>query len=74
MILAPIIGGMLHKVDARKVSLWIFNFLLVSWFGKRKMTCITSAYIAVSRLMTGIGLACFFIPLNNIMFADVHFK
>lgn len=72
VILAPIIGGMLHKVDARKVVAFGFlTFFLVSWFAAQMTPEVTSAYIAVSRLMTGIGLACFFIPLNNIMFADV---
>ena len=65
-------GGMLHKVDARKVVAFGFlTFFIVSVFAAKMTPDVTSAYIAISRLMTGIGLACFFIPLNNIMFADV---
>ena len=72
VVLAPIIGSMLHKVDARKVVAFGFaTFFIVAMFTSKMTPEVTSTFIAVGRLMTGIGLACFFIPLNNIMFADI---
>lgn len=72
VILAPFIGNMLSKVDARKVVAFGFiTFFTVSIFAAKMTPDVTSGYIAIVRLMTGIGLACFFIPLNNIMFADI---
>lgn len=73
VILAPLIGSMLHKVDARKVvGFGFITFFTVSLFAAQMTPEVTSGYIALTRLMTGIGLACFFIPLNNIMFADIE--
>lgn len=73
VILAPIIGGMLNKVDPRKIVAFGFaSFFIVSIFSANMTPEVTSYYIAFARLMTGIGLACFFIPLNNIMFADIE--
>lgn len=72
VILAPFIGGMLHKVDARKVVAFGFTvFFIVSIYASNMTPEVTATYIAFARLLTGIGLACFFIPLNNIMFADI---
>jgi MFS transporter, DHA2 family, multidrug resistance protein len=72
VFLAPIIGGNIHKVDARKVVAFGFLvFFLVSLAGSTMPPDITQGHIAFVRLFLGIGLACFFIPLNNIMMADI---
>jgi DHA2 family multidrug resistance protein len=73
VFLAPIIGGNIHKVDARKVVAFGFIvFFLVSLAGSQMTPDISQGHIAFVRLFLGIGLACFFIPLNNIMMADIQ--
>jgi DHA2 family multidrug resistance protein len=72
VLLAPIIGGIIHKVDGRKiVAIGFVEFFIVSYFSSQMTPDVTQGYIALARLFLGIGLACFFIPLNNIMFADI---
>jgi drug resistance transporter, EmrB/QacA subfamily len=72
VFLAPLLGSFIHKVDARKVVAFGFMmFFIVSVFAAKMTPEVTSGYIALTRLMTGIGLACFFIPMNNILLADI---
>lgn len=72
VLLAPFLGANIHKVDARKVVGFGFLFFFIISFWASKMSPdVTQGHIAFVRLFLGIGLACFFIPLNNIMFADL---
>jgi DHA2 family multidrug resistance protein len=72
IFLAPIIGGNIHKVDARKVvACGFIIFFLVSLYGSHITPDVTNGYISFSRLLLGLGLVCFFIHLNNITFADI---
>lgn len=72
VLLAPFLGANLHKLDARKVVAFGFLvFFCVSYWGAHMTPDVTQLHIAFVRLFLGIGLACFFIPLNNIMLADL---
>lgn len=72
VFLAPLIGANIHKVDARKVVAFGFIvFFIVSYFGSHLTPDVTQGHIAFNRLFLGIGLVCFFIPVNNIMLADI---
>lgn len=72
VLLAPLLGANLHKLDARKVVAFGFIvFFFVSLWASKMTPDVTQGHIAFVRLFLGIGLACFFIPLNNIMFADI---
>jgi DHA2 family multidrug resistance protein len=72
VLLAPILGGNIHKLDARKVVAFGFIiFFLVSLWASGMTPDVTQTHISFVRLFLGIGLACFFIPINNIMFSDI---
>ena len=72
IFLAPVLGANIHKVDARKVVAFGFIvFFIVSYCGAVLTPDVTQGFIALNRLFLGIGLVCFFIPLNNIMLADI---
>lgn len=72
IFLAPILGAVLSKVDARKIIIFGFVwFFLVSWWGATLNNEVTTAHIAFNRLFLGIGLACFFIPLTSITFSNI---
>lgn len=72
VLLAPLLGANLHKLDARKVvGFGFLVFFIVSYIAAQMTPDVTQGHIASVRLFLGIGLACFFIPLNNIMFADL---
>ena len=59
VVLAPIIGSMLHKVDARKVVAFGFaTFFIVAMFTSKMTPEVTSTFIAVGRLMSFIGRMC----------------
>lgn len=72
VILAPIIGGNLHKFDARKlVAFGFISFFFASLYSARMTPDVTQGHIALMRLSIGTGLAFFFIPLNNILLAGI---
>jgi DHA2 family multidrug resistance protein len=72
VLLAPIIGANMHKFDSRKlVAFGFIAFFLASYFGSNLTPDITQGGIALNRLSIGIGLAFFFIPLNNILLANI---
>lgn len=72
IFLAPILGAALSKVDPRKIIIFGFVwFFIVSWWGATMNNDVTSGHIAFNRLFLGIGLACFFIPLNSIIFSNI---
>lgn len=72
VFLAPLLGANLHRLDPRKVVAFGFVvFFLVSLWAAHMTPDVPQSHISLVRLFLGIGLACFFIPLNNILFSDI---
>ncbi|WP_300357921.1 DHA2 family efflux MFS transporter permease subunit [Fusobacterium sp.] len=72
MIIAPILGTQLNKLDARKVVVFgFFSFTLSSFFTGNYTPEVTAEYIAFSRFLSGIGLGFFFLPLNTITLSEI---
>jgi DHA2 family multidrug resistance protein len=75
VLLAPVIGANMHKFDSRKlVAFGFICFFLASYWGCNLTPDVTKGHIALTRLFVGLGLAFFFIPLNNILLANIPDK
>lgn len=67
VILGPVIGANIGRVDARAVTTFGFIvFALVGFWSARFTPDIDYWSIAISRLYMGIGISCFFLPLITI--------
>ena len=67
VILGPVIGANIGRVDARAVTTFGFIvFALVGYWSARFTPDIDYWSIAISRLYMGIGISCFFLPLVTI--------
>lgn len=72
LFLAPILGNMLSKYDARKFAVVGFTiFGIVSFLVGHYTPDVTSGYVSFSRFLTGFGLGFFFIPLNAITLSEI---
>jgi len=72
ILLMPVVGANLHRMNLRAVA--CFGFLVLSvvmfWAGSLNADAGFWNFVA-PRLLQGVGLACFFLPLQQIMFSDV---
>jgi DHA2 family multidrug resistance protein len=67
LFLGPVVGAIIHRVDARAISTFGFIvFALVGLWSARFTPDIDYWSVALSRLFMGIGISCFFIPLITI--------
>jgi DHA2 family multidrug resistance protein len=72
VLLAPVIGLNMHKFDSRKlVAFGFVAFFVAAYFGSTLTPDVTQGHISLTRLYIGVGLAFFFIPLNNILLANI---
>jgi len=72
VLLAPIIGANMHKFDSRKlVAFGFIAFFVGAYLGSNLTPDVTQGHVALTRLYIGVGLAFFFIPLNNILLANI---
>jgi DHA2 family multidrug resistance protein len=72
LLLMPLVGATLHKMNLRVVSsvgLATLAFCMY-WYSTLNATA-SFAQLAMPRLMQGIGLAFFFMPLQQIMFSKI---
>jgi len=72
LLLMPLVGATLHKMNLRIVSsigLATLAFCMY-WYSTLNATA-SFAQLAMPRLMQGIGLAFFFMPLQQIMFSKI---
>lgn len=73
LFIAPILGSVLNKLDARKVvAAGFILFSITAVLTGDYTPDVTSTYISVSRFLTGIGLGLFFIPLNTITLSNIQ--
>jgi DHA2 family multidrug resistance protein len=67
VILGPIVGANIHRIDARIVSTFGFTtFALVAFWSTRFTPDVDFWTVATTRLLMGIGISCFFLPLVTI--------
>ncbi len=72
IIMAPIVGRNLHRINLRAAPTFAFIVLAFSllWFS-RQTDQISFAQSATPRFIMGIGLALFFLPLNQIIMSGL---
>lgn len=72
LLLAPIIGRIIPKVDVRKlIVIGFLLFAIVAIFFSAFPPNVTMKYIAANRFYTGFGLALFFTPLNFLTLSHI---
>jgi len=73
IILSPIVGKNMNKVDPRKVaSIAFIIFALVSWMRSEFTTQVGYWTLILPQLVQGGAMACFFIPLVSITLSQVN--
>ncbi len=71
-ILGPVVGAIIHRVDARGITTFGFIvFALVGFWSARFTPDIDYWSVALTRLFMGVGISCFFIPLITISLAGL---
>lgn len=67
LLLGPIVGSNLQRVDVRAIATFGFIvFALVAFWSTRFTPDVDYWTVALSRLFMGIGISCFFLPLVTI--------
>lgn len=72
IILAPLLGANAHRLNLRLVgSFGFLMFALISyWFSTFSLDT-TMGQVLLPRFLQGIGAACFFMPINTIVFSGI---
>ncbi|HEY5993534.1 MAG TPA: DHA2 family efflux MFS transporter permease subunit [Gallionellaceae bacterium] len=66
-VLGPIIGANINRVDARAITTFgFFVFALVGYWGAHFTPDVDYWTVALTRLLMGVGISCFFLPLVTI--------
>ena len=64
LILSPIVGANLYRVDPRKVATFGFStFAAVAFWSAHFTPDVDYWTLALTRLFMGVGISCFFLPL-----------
>ncbi len=72
IILSPVIGKNIHRLDPRAVTSFAFIvFSLVLWMRSNFNTQADFGTLMIPTIIQGIALACFFIPLTTITLGGV---
>jgi DHA2 family multidrug resistance protein len=72
VIMGPIVGANLHRIDARAVSSFGFIAFAVAAMWSAHFTPDVDFWtVAQTRLYIGIGISCFFLPLTTITLAGL---
>jgi MFS transporter, DHA2 family, multidrug resistance protein len=72
-LFSPIVGANLHRFDLRKVVTIGFSIFAVSYYMASMYTPQSSFWsIAFPRLILGMGMAMYFIPLTTILIAGIE--
>jgi DHA2 family multidrug resistance protein len=73
ILLMPIIGKNLHRMDVRKVaSISFLLFAVCSFWRANFNTDTTFAYILGPQWLQGIGTACLFVPLTGLVLSGMR--
>ena len=72
LLLSPIVGKTVHKVDPRRYVTFAFlTFALVLWLRSRFNTQADMVTILIPTLVQGVAMAFFFIPLTTITLSGI---
>ncbi len=67
LLLGPVVGANIHRIDARAVATFGFSvFALVAFWSARFTPDVDFWTLALTRLAMGVGISCFFLPLITI--------
>ncbi|TAM07636.1 MAG: DHA2 family efflux MFS transporter permease subunit [Paraburkholderia sp.] len=72
LVLSPLIGRNMHKLDLRMVASFAFLvFALVSIWNSTFTLDVPFNHVILPRLVQGIGVACFFVPMTTITLSSI---
>ena len=72
LVLSPLIGRNMHRLDLRMVSSFAFVvFALVSYWNSTFTLDVPFDQVILPRLVQGIGVACFFVPMTTITLSSI---
>ncbi|AOY01115.1 DHA2 family efflux MFS transporter permease subunit [Jeongeupia sp. USM3] len=70
--LSPLIGKNIHRINLRMLTSFAFMMFGITMFWYASFTLDTDLqHLVIARLVQGIGIACFFIPLNQIILSGI---
>ncbi len=73
LLLGPVVGNNIHRIDARAIAIFGFSvFAGVAFWSSRFTPDVDYWTVALSRLVMGIGISCFFLPLVTINLSGLH--
>ncbi|WP_133649727.1 DHA2 family efflux MFS transporter permease subunit [Paraburkholderia flava] len=72
LILSPLIGRNMHRLDLRMVASFAFVvFAFVSFWNSTFTLDVPFNHVIWPRLVQGIGVACFFVPMTTITLSSI---
>ncbi|HEV3106077.1 MAG TPA: MFS transporter, partial [Trinickia sp.] len=72
LVLSPLIGRSLHLLDLRMVASFAFTvFACVSLWNSTFTLDVPFNHVILPRLVQGIGVACFFVPMTTITLSSI---
>jgi MFS transporter, DHA2 family, multidrug resistance protein len=72
LVLSPLIGRNMHRLDLRMVASFAFLvFAFVSIWNSTFTLDVPFNHVILPRLVQGIGVACFFVPMTTITLSSV---
>jgi DHA2 family multidrug resistance protein len=72
LVLSPLIGRNMHRLDLRMVASFAFVvFALVSLWNSTFTLDVPFDHVILPRLVQGIGVACFFVPMTTITLSSI---
>ena len=72
MVLSPVVGKTIHKVDPRRyASVAFLVFALVLWMRSRFNTQVDLTTLMIPTIVQGVAMAGFFIPLMTITLSEI---
>jgi DHA2 family multidrug resistance protein len=72
LVLSPIIGRNMHRLDLRFVASFAFIvFAIVSVWNSTFTLDVPFNHVILPRLVQGIGVACFFVPMTTITLSSI---
>ncbi|PMS37617.1 DHA2 family multidrug resistance protein [Trinickia symbiotica] len=72
LVLSPLIGRNMHRLDLRMVASIAFTvFAVVSLWNSTFTLDVPFNHVILPRLVQGIGVACFFVPMTTITLSSI---
>ncbi len=67
MMLGPVVGANIHRIDPRAIATFGFSvFACVAFWSSNFTPDVDYWTVAISRLLMGVGISCFFLPIITI--------